>query len=787
VNQKTTARREGNPFSGSIGKTVEESTPAWPAANAAPAGAPNIVVVVLDDVGFGQLGCFGGLGGRVETPNIDRLAAGGLRYNNFHVTPMCSPSRAALLTGRNHHSVGVGLIMEVLSGFPGYNGRIPKETAMVPAVLSDAGYSTWAVGKWHLTPTDEVNPAGPMDRWPLRQGFDRYFGFMTAQTDQYNPTLWEDNHYVGPPGNAGDSYHFTEDIIDRSISWIDQHRAVAPGRPFFHYVATGAMHQPHQAPPEWIEPFAGRFSDGWDVVREETLERQKKLGIVPESTTLPPRNPGVRAWDSLSQEEKRLLERQMEVFAGFLAHTDHHLGRLITALTERGLLDNTILLLTSDNGASAEGGDLGVRHQLPYFNGEDEPLEEKLAALDDWGGPAHCTNYARGWAMAGNTPNRWYKQLVHEGGTRSPLIVHWPDGVADTGAVRSQFHHIVDVVPTLLDAVGVEMPGTVRGYRQDPLEGTSFHYTFGDAAAPTRKDCQYFELLGHRAIWAGGWKAVTTHLSTEAQRLLFGGTEHPPHDGDFDADRWELYNLDEDFSECHNLADSFPEKVRELTELWWSEAEKYQVLPLDDRYLARYRANRLQGAASVTDMNRDEFLFHGPIELPTNGSPNVKNVSHTILAKVEIPETDGDGTIVSDGGPYGGYVLCVRNGHVCYATNYLGRDIRWVAVPTVPGPVTIQLHFRKYQEDGELRDNGGEVTLSVDDGEPATLHVPRTNPVRYDLTGQGFRIGIDRLGVWLDNPAPARFGGSIHEVRILRNPAVHTGTDLEAKEALAQQ
>ena len=774
---------EGTEFPGTVGRTVEESQPAWPMPRSSPSGAPNVVVLVLDDVGFGQLGCFGGLGGRIRTPNIDRLAAGGLRYNNFHVAPMCSPTRASLLTGRNHHTVGVGLIMEVLSGYPGYNGQIPKETAMLPAVLSEHGYATWAVGKWHLTPTKEINPLGPMDRWPLRQGFDRYYGFLTAQSDQYRPSLWEDNHHVGFPNDNGEPYHFTEDIVDHSIRWLSERQAVAPDRPFFHYLSPGAMHQPHQVPEEWVAPYAGAFSDGWDVIREETLARQKELGVVPAETELPPPNPGVLEWSTLTSRERRLVERQMEVFAGFMEHTDHHVGRFIEALEKHGVLDNTVFLVMSDNGASAEGTQLGIRHQISYFNGEQETLEEKLDAIDGWAGPDNCTNYAVGWAMAGNTPNRWYKRMTHEGGTRSPLIVHWPAGISDAGGVRNQFHHVTDLFPTLLQAVGVDMPERVRGYEQKPLEGVSLAYTFDAPSAPTTKERQYFEMLGHRAIWADGWKAVTAHMSREAQLLFMGGVTQEPSDGRFDTEKWELYHLDQDFSEANDLAEEHPELVKRLESIWWEEAERFDVLPLDDRYLGRYRENR---ESSVGD--RDEYVYYEPLALTTNGSPNLKGVSHTIDAQVVVGPEGADGVIVSDGGPTGGYALGFADGRVTYVSNFLGRDVRIVQLPTPvsEGSLSITMRFVARQ-DPNPRAGAGTVHLSVDGGESAVLEVARTNPTRYDLTGEGLRIGRDLNGVGPVFSRPALLTPQLVRVRIRREGAPSVHADLESRSALVEQ
>ena len=475
---------EGNEFPGVIGKTAKDSTPAWPVPRRAPEGAPNVLLIVLDDTGFGQIGCFGGLGGRVETPHMDRLAAGGLRYNNFHTTALCSPTRACLLTGRNHHTVGVASVMETATGYPGYNARIPKEAAMLPAVLVENGYNTMCLGKWHLAPDEHITASGPYDRWPLGQGFERFYGFLPGETSQWEPDLWHDNHKVDPPGTPEEGYHLNEDLADRAIEWITAQKAVTPSKPFFMYFATGAMHSPHHAPKEYIERYRGRFDAGWDVVREETLQKQKELGIVPEGTVLPPRNPGVRAWEELSDDEKRLFCRQMEVFAAFLTHTDDQIGRLLATWSRTGIMDDTLIILLSDNGASGEGGFSGLVSEMSFFNMSPETVEDMLAKIDKWGEPSTHPHYATGWAAAGNTPNRWYKQMVHEGGTRDPLIIHWPAHISDAGAIRSQFHHAVDITPTILEVLGLSMPAVVRGWPQMPLEGKSLAYSLSRRRRP---------------------------------------------------------------------------------------------------------------------------------------------------------------------------------------------------------------------------------------------------------------------------------------------------------------
>ena len=601
-------------FAGEIAETADRSTPAWPRPPTPPRDAPNIVLVVLDDTGYGQLGCYGGLGGRIETPHIDGLAAAGLRYNNWHTTALCSPTRACLLTGRNHHSVGVGNIMEYATGYPGYNAQIPTSAAMLPAILRGHGYNTMAVGKWHLAPDEHISAAGPYDRWPLGQGFERFYGFLPGETDQWHPDLWYDNHRVDPPAGPEEGYHLSEDLVDRSIEFVNEQQAVAPEKPFFLYLAFAAHHSPHQAPRAYIDRYAGRFDAGWDTIREETLAEQIRLGVVPEGTVLPPRNPGVRPWAELSDLERRVLTRQMEAYAGFMTHTDDQVGRLVAFLRRIERLDDTLLIVCSDNGASGEGGPIGLSSEMSYFNMATETIEDLAGMLDDWGQPGTHPHYATGWAMAGNTPQRWYKQQVHEGGTRDPFVAHWPARLPDAGAVRTQFHHAVDVVPTVLDLLGVEPPAQVHGHEQRPIEGVSMAPSLMDGDAPRETRSQYFEIFGHRAVWRDGWKAVTFHWTKYLNDLY--GRDGAAHDMDFDADDWELYHLDRDYSEAHDLAHDEPERLAAMIEAWWEEARRHQVLPLDDS-----NAARLQVDKPVVAEPRDRYVYRGPGQGGALGEP----------------------------------------------------------------------------------------------------------------------------------------------------------------------
>ena len=738
---------------GPIGRTTAESESAWPVPPTPPAGAPNVLVIVLDDLGFAQLGCYGGLGGRIRTPHIDRLAAEGLRYRNFHTTALCSPSRAALLTGRNHHSVGMATITERATGFPGYHGRIPKDTAMLPTVLLEQGYSTMALGKWHLAPDEHVSPAGPFDRFPLGQGFERFYGFMGGETSQWEPDLWEDNHHTQAPGLPEDGYHLTNDLVDHAIEWINSLKAVAPSKPFFTYLAFGAPHSPHHVAPEYIEPYEGVFDAGWDVIRAETLVRQVEMGIVPAGTTLAGLNPGVSAWDSLDDDEQRLFARQMEVFAAMVTHTDEQIGRLVDFLDRSSLRNDTLVMVMSDNGASAEGGTHGLLNELSYFNGEPESIDAMLEHLDDWGSPHTHPHYASGWAMAGNTPNRMYKAFVHEGGTRDPLIVTWPNRITDHGAIRHQFHHITDLTPTIMDAIGLEWPTTVSGHPQRPVEGTSLFYTFTEPDTPSRKQRQYFEMFAHRAIWADGWKAVTMHWS-QAVLMRLGHIEHELHDGDFDADTWELYHLDDDMSEMNDLAAQHPEKLRDLVDMWWADAERYRVLPLDDSLLARLLVERPRVFEP-----RDVYSYTARTRLPRQGSPVLRDRSFAISADIDVIE-GCHGTVMSYGGGDGGITLCVLDGHVHFVSNFLGRTHTAVTSRSAvqPGPLTIDVLYER------TAPNAGHVRLYLDGELHDEADIARTNPVTFS-TSEGLEVGTDSVSpVWNRYRPPFEFTGTIRRV-----------------------
>jgi len=651
-------------FQGRIGRTVHESTPHWPELPRPRKGAPNVVVVLFDDLGFSHLGCYGS---SISTPNIDRLAAGGLRFTNFHTTALCSPTRAALLTGCNHHSVGMRGLANWSTGFPNCTGTITKNAATIAEVLRPNGYSNFAVGKWHLTPIEQTSPAGPFDQWPLARGFDRYYGFLEGETDQWRPDLTRDNHNTKPPKTPEEGYHLSEDLIDEAIGMVHAQKAAVPEKPFFLYVAFGATHAPHQAPKEYLDKYRGKFDAGWDAIRQQWYERQKELGIIPPDTELAPRNPGVKPWIALTADEQRLALRLQEAFAGFLEHTDAQIGRLVDYLKDSGELDNTLFLLMSDNGASQEGGPLGMVDYSRYFNGRPETIDESIARIDEIGSPEAFNNYPWGWAQVGNTPGKRYKQNTHGGGIRDPLIAHWPAGIAERGGIRHQFHHVTDIAPTIFEAVGATRPDNVNGHPQMPVHGTSLFYTFAPEAkaAPTRKQVQYFEMFGHRGIWADGWKAVTYHEPNTS----------------WDADEWELYHLDKDFSECRNLAEKNPEKLRELIERWWAEAGRNGVLPLDDR-----RAELWRPTSGWSDpRNRERYVYRPPVEeIRMSTAPALGNRTFTVTAEINRTRAEDEGCIFVYGDHRSGLTLYVHKNRLVFDYNLYGQHLKAISDKTIP-------------------------------------------------------------------------------------------------------
>ena len=757
---------EGTPFSGVIGRTVGESTPAWPVPPRAKAGAPNVVFILLDDVGFAQIGCFGA---DIRTPTLDRLAAGGLRYRDFHTTAICSPTRACLLTGRNHHSNGVGIIQEMATGFPGYNGAVPRENGMLSEVLLAQGYATFAVGKWHLTLVSEYASGATKARWPLSRGFERFYGFLGGKTNQWAPTLAYDNHYLEPPSALDESYHLNADLADRAIEFLTDLRGVAPDKPFFLYYCPGAGHAPHHVERQWIERYRGRFDQGWDRWREEIFARQLATGIVPPGTKLSPRPAWIQAWDSLSDDERRLYARQMEVYAAFLEQTDYHLGRVIDTLAERGELDNTLIFVTSDNGASAEGGPYGSFNELQFPNGVQATVAENLARLGEWGGVRSYPNYSWGWAWAGNTPLRRWKRYLHQGGMSDALIVHWPKGIRARGEVRGQYAHVVDVVPTVLEVLGIEPPAAINGIAQRPVEGVSFAHTFDDAAAPTRKTVQYYEMIGSRAIWHDGWKAVAEQEQGVAltHEILARQT-------------WELYHVAEDFSECDDLAARHPEKLRELIERWWVEAGKYNVLPLDARMQAR-----MAEAKPLAARETDRYVYYpGGAPQFAYTAVNLHDRSHAIRAVVEIPPGGAEGVLLAHGSWFAGYSLYVQERRLHYVHNYLGlAEYRISSREEIPaGATTLRFHFTRT---GEHRGVG---RLFIGDRQVGEGEMPQTVPAVIETSGEGLCCGYDSgLPVTEAYRAPFRFTGRILRVEVDVEGPAHEDLEASARAAFNAQ
>jgi arylsulfatase len=737
-------------FTGVVERTVATSTPSWAEPNRPRADAPNVIVVVLDDVGFGDVGCYGS---ELATPTIDGLAERGLRFNQFHTTTLCSPTRACLLTGRNHHSVGMGFVAEWDAGFANSRSRISPAAATVPQVLRDAGYATTAVGKWHLVPPHEQTHVGPFDNWPLSKGFDRYYGFLGGATDQFFPELVRDNTVIEPPGRPEDGYHLSNDLVDQSIAMLGDHLALASDRPFFHYLAFGAAHWPLQAPPEHLERQRGRFDRGWDVHRDERFARQQALGIVPDHAQLPPRNQGVLPWDELSEDERRFAARLQEAYAAVIEHTDEQLGRLVDFLRAAGTLDDTAIFLLSDNGASQEGGPTGYLHFSRLFNLQPSDIDQGLEQLDAIGGPTVQPAYPWGWAQVSNTPLKRYKGNTYGGGVRDPLIVHWPAGIADAGGVRSQFQHVIDIAPTIFELAGVEAPTTYRGVDQLPVHGASLVPALASADAPARAE-QHFEMGGHRAIYQDGWKAVTFHTSG----------------ADYDAEPWELYHLAEDFSEIHDHAAAEPDRLGRLEARWWELAEEYGVLPLDDRLIERLTLEAPPGSAT----RRTELTFHnGARGVPGGHVPDLLNRSFAVELAVERHEDGDAGVLVRHGTVSGGFVLFDTGGRLVLEHNRFGTRTR--LDPDLElgiGPRTIVLAFDRTAA------LTGTFAITVDGTE-----IARTEPVQLLAIslGASFAIGADHGSpVSFAYDAPAAFTGTIHraDVRLGKDAEPVTILDL---------
>lgn len=713
-------------FQGKIGRYVTDSE-AWFAEPAHPGDeAPNVILVLLDDTGFAQMGCFGS---DIDTPHLDALAANGLQFTNFHVTPLCSPTRAALLSGRSNHAVGMRTVSNFSTGFPNQLGHISNHAATVAEVLGDAGYGTFCVGKWHLAPMEQCSAAGPFNQWPLARGFNRFYGFLDGETDQFYPELVADNHPIDPPAGPEDGYHVSEDLIDNALKIIADFKGVRPDRPFLGYVAFGATHAPHQAPASYMAKYRGKFDEGWDIVRERWFKKQIETGVIPADTQLAPRNPGVKAWVDLSDNEKRLAARMQEAFAAFLDHTDDQIGRLVEGLRHLGQLENTIIVVHADNGASQEGGPFGVMHEMKFFNLIIESPDEAVQRIDDIGGPHSHANYPWGWAQAGNTPFKWYKQNTHEGGVHVPLVIHWPQGISDRGALRHQFHVVNDIVPTIYEVIRVEPPATLKGFKQMPITGTSLAYSFTDGVADSQKTVQYFENMGHRAIYSDGWKAVTRHESGVP----------------YDNDVWELYDLRNDVSECNNVADQMPDKLNELISLWWDEARKHNVLPLDDRGVTLFGTRINDHGPHRPDRH---YTYFPPItRIPTAASASIGGRSWDFEARITRP-AGANGVLYATGTENSGLSIFIQNDLLVFDYNYFGEH--WIVESThvVPeGQCTVGVQFRRAKRDAD-------VWLYINGEQCGQIHLPRFMRM---MSSVGASVGFDD-----GSPVSERYSGAFH-------------------------
>lgn len=691
----------------------------------APQGAPNVVIVMLDDMGFGQSSAFGG---PVQMPTVDKLAKEGLSYNRFHTTALCSPSRAALLSGRNHHSYNMGAITNVATAFPGMTGQRAQDVAPLAEMLRLNGYSTAQFGKSHETAPWEISPVGPFDRWPTSSGMEKFYGFIDGETNHWTPDLYDGTTKIEPPKDP--NYNFMTDMTNQAISWVRTQQALAPNKPFFMYFAPGATHAPHHVPKEWIAKYKGKFDGGWDKMREEVLARQKKLGVVPQDTQLAPKPEGIQEWDSLSADEKRLFARQMEVFAGFGEYADTEIGRLVASLEEQKIMDNTMFIyIVGDNGASAEGGAVGLTNEFTFFNGQKEAIEDGLKHIDDLGGPMAYNHYAAGWAVAGDTPFTWAKQVASSfGGTRNPMVIHWPKGFKAKGEVRSQFTHLIDIAPTILEAAHLPEPTMVNGIKQRPIEGVSLAYTFDKTNKEERHKTQYFEIGGNRAIYHDGWVALTIHRAP---------WEFKPRNSLKD-DVWELYNVDEDFSESKDLAKQYPEKLKELQALFLTEAVKYNVLPLDDRSIERFDPVRA-GRPDLMNGRKSLTLSQGMPGLNPNAFINLLNTSYSITAEVDAQES-ANGVIIAQGGRFGGWTLYVKDGKPNFHYNFLRLSRYSIAgSETLPkGKSTVRFEF-KY--DGGKPGSGGVGTIYINDKKVGEGRIEKTIPNKLIETAD---VGIDR-------------------------------------------
>jgi arylsulfatase len=782
------------PFRGKISVDIRDSVPDWSPFEPpkAPEGAPSVVYVVLDDVGFSAMGCYGG---PIETPNIDRVVGDGLRYTQWHTTALCSPTRSCLLTGRNHTRNGMACITECASGFPNANGVIPPENGQLQEILGGQGWNTYMVGKWHLCPDAEMNLASTRRNWPTGRGFERFYGFLGAETNQWYPDLVYDSHPVDPPRSPEQGYHLTEDLTDKALEFMKDAKVLAPEKPFFLYYAPGACHAPHHAPKEWIDRFRGRFDMGYEAMREQTLARQKELGIVPADTELPPLNPigtpetrtgpngepfpaldYTRPWDSLSAEEQRLFSRMAEVYAGFLAHADAQIGRLLDHLEESGERENTIVIVVSDNGASGEGGPNGSVNENKVCNGIPDDIHENLAMLDELGGPKTYNHYPNGWAMAFNTPFKMWKRYEFNGGTSDPCIISWPKGIEAHGEIREQYHHAVDLVPTVLDALGVEPPETIAGHVQSHFDGVSMRYGFDSAPLPSARESQFYSMLGSRSIWHAGYKAVTTHPTLSGWDA-------------FAKDTWELYHTDVDRSEMHDLAAAEPERLQEMINLWYAEAGANGAFPLDDRSPLEL----LLTPRPLLTPPRNRYVYYPDLaDVPESQAANIRNRSYAIAALVDIPAPGAAGVLFAHGSRFGGHALYVKKNRLHYVYSFVGSlQQKIVSDQDLPTGEDLILSAA-FDKDGEDPPGVAVGTLSLYHGDEKVGEGRiRTQPGKFSLAGDGLCVGRDSSDPVSDDypgEAPWRFtGGTINRVAIDVSGEPYVDLEREAVAMMARE
>jgi arylsulfatase A-like enzyme len=776
-------------FNGTINLDVRDSKPDWEPylQPVAPAGSPNILYIVLDDVGFSAMEPWGGL---IETPNINKLAANGLTYTNWHTTALCSPTRSSLLTGRNHTTNGMACIAEATTGYPNANGHIPFECATIAEVLGERGWNTYMLGKWHLVAADEMNMASTKRNWPVGRGFERYYGFLGGETNQWYPDLVYDNHPTEQPSWPEDGYHLTTDLTDKAIEFIKDSKMLVPDKPFFMYFCPGATHAPHHAPKEWIDKYKGKFDMGYEKYRELVFERQQKLGIFPDTAELSPLNPYagetsvdgkpwppldvVRPWDSLSDDEKRLFTRMAEVYAGFLSHADHEIGRLLDFLEESGQTENTIVVLVSDNGASGEGGPNGSVNENKFFNGIPDKIEDNMKYLDELGSPATYNHYPVGWAWAFNTPFKMWKRYNFEGGVADPMVVSWPKGIKAKGELRHQFLHATDVVPTMYDLAGVELPDVVKGFEQIPLEGVSFRSTFESEDVPTPKDSGFFSMLGSRAVWHKGWKAVSVHPTIAGW-------------GHFDDDRWELFDTTVDPTESHDLAAEHPEKVKELVDHWFHLADLYHGLPLLDLTPVEVLADPTRPQVSPP---RDRYVYYPDAgEVPETAAVNVRNRSFTIAATVDVQTPEAAGVLFSHGARFGGHALYVKDRTLRYVYNFVG-DKEQMVTSTEEIPTGARVLSAVFERDGTTMPTTGTLSLFVDDKKVGEGQI-MTQPGNFSLVGEGLNIGKDAGEPVTDDYPGSRpyafTGGTIKEVIVDVSGEAYLDLEKEAVALMARE